>query len=399
MKRLPLGIQTFSKLITDNYIYVDKTKQIHQLLTSGGKYYFLSRPRRFGKSLLISTLNELFSGNKELFKNLYIYDKIQWKPYPIIYIDFAKINYESPEILKASLVKWLCWLGETYNVQLDKNSTYKDNFRDLILRLAQKSRVVVLVDEYDKPIIDHVKNKQLAEQFRDILANFYEVIKASDEHVEFTFLTGVSKFSKVSVFSGLNNLRDITLSRDYATLLGYTQEELQHYFADYIPVMSNESGLDTQVLLDKIRQWYNGYSWDGGNFVYNPYSILSLFTEKWFDNFWFSTGTPSFLIDMLSTRKHRIMEFDNLPLGSYSFDSYSIDRLEVIPLLFQTGYLTIKEVYLKDDKRKYRLAYPNIEVRDSLLLRLLREFTQKDMDVENQEIVDYITETLPKTSP
>jgi hypothetical protein len=378
MKKLPLGIQTFSEIITEDYIYVDKTEDIYNLFAGGGKYYFLSRPRRFGKSLLISTLSDLFSGNKELFKGLWIYDKIEWKRHPVIHIDFSGMQYSNKEELSETLNYLLDENAQKYGIEL-KGKTYDKRFKELIVELSQKERIVVLVDEYDKPIIDFVEEKDTAEANRSTLASFYSTIKAADKHIKFTFLTGVSKFSKVSVFSGLNNLRDITLSRHFPNLLGYTEKELLHYFAGYIEKMAQEWDLQVDLLVSKIREWYNGYSWDGKHFLYNPFSILNLFAEGAFHNFWFSTGTPSFLIKLIKQRQSNIIEFDNLPVSGYSFESYEIDNLEIVPLLFQTGYLTVKESFIKEDTRKFRLSYPNKEVRDSFLTHLFREFTEKDL--------------------
>ena len=221
MKNLPIGIQTFSKFKTGNYLYIDKTREIHQLLAEGGEYYFLSRPRRFGKSLLISTLLEIFSGNKELFKGLWIYDQIPWKKHPVIHLDFMKISFKTPEVLENSLKRFLNDYAGVYGLTVDKERDYKEAFVKLIKELSAKGRVVILIDEYDKPIINYVENQEIekAKEMRNILKNFYGVIKGLDEYLRFVFITGVSKFSKVSVFSDLNNLRDITLSRQFSTLL------------------------------------------------------------------------------------------------------------------------------------------------------------------------------------
>ncbi|MCK4765127.1 MAG: ATP-binding protein [Candidatus Aminicenantes bacterium] len=380
MKKLPLGIQTFSKLITGNYLYVDKTEEIYNLV-NGGEYNFLSRPRRFGKSVLVSTLKEIFSGNKELFKGLWIYDKIEWTQHPVIYIDFSKITNKTPEMLEDALHSLIDTTAADNDIQLSQGVLLKERFVELIKKISAKGRVVILIDEYDKPIIEHIEtdNIETAKNNRRVLKNFFEVIKASDQYLRFVFITGVSKFSKVSVFSGLNNLRDITLSREFSTLLGYTGPELERYFGPYIERMQKKRGITGNRLIDAIREWYNGYSWDGENFVYNPFSILSLFTENIFKNFWFSSGTPGFLIEAIKKQQSKIMDFENLPVKSYIFDYYDFGNLEISALLFQTGYLTVKKITLKNFEETHHLSYPNKEVRDSFLAHLFWEYTQQEM--------------------
>jgi hypothetical protein len=399
MKNLPIGIQTFSKFKTGNYLYIDKTREIHQLLSEGGEYYFLSRPRRFGKSLLVSTLLEIFSGNKELFKDLWIYDKIQWEKYPVIHLDFTEISFKTPEVLENSLKRFVHDYAGHYGLTTDKERDYKEAFVKLIKELSVKGRVVILIDEYDKPIINHVENQEIekAKEMRNVLKNFYGVIKGLDEYLRFVFITGVSKFSKVSVFSDLNNLRDVTLSGQFSTLLGYTEEELQHYFDRHIEIMADELDFSKSRLIENIRKWYNGYSWDGKNFVYNPFSILNLFKEKTFENFWFSTGTPSFLINIIKNKRHDITGFEELPVSSYAFDSFEIDNMDISALLFQTGYLTIKKIYLKREKKRYRLSYPNKEVRDSFLTYLFRDYTQKDVALTSK-VIDRVVEAIEENS-
>lgn len=380
MKHLPLGIQSFATIIKDNYLYIDKTEYIHRLLAEGGKYFFLSRPRRFGKSLLISTLAEIFSGNKELFKGLWIYDKIQWEKYPIIQIDFSVLNYKTPERLEETLGRLMDDLAQSHGVSLDPKRYYNEKFYELIKKISSNGKVIILIDEYDKPIIDRIEDIELAKQNRDILRDFYGVIKNADKDIKFTFITGVSKFSRVSVFSGLNNLRDITLSDEFATLLGYTKDEMTRYFSDRIESLSQSLKLDIRELTGNIKKWYNGYSWDGNNFVYNPHSILNFFTEKSFKNYWFATGTPSFLVELLKGKQKDVREFENKPVGDYVFESYNIESLDTTSLLFQTGYLTIKKSGVRDNlENEYILTYPNKEVRDSLLHHLFGAYTGKEL--------------------
>ena len=382
MKKLPVGIQTFSKIIEGDYLYVDKTEDIFKLLTVGGDYYFLSRPRRFGKSLLISTLKEIFSGNKELFKGLWIYDKIGWEQYPVIHLDFLGLKYGTPEELANTLEFMLKKNAETYGIQL-KEKGYDKQFNELIKKLSQKGKVVILVDEYDKPIINNIEKQDIARENREILRTFYETIKSSDEYIKFALITGVTKFSKVSIFSGLNNLDDITVDDRFSTMLGYTHRELLHYFKDRM----------ADFPVEKIKKWYNGYSWDGKNFLYNPLSILNFFNKGKFDNYWFATGTPTFLTKLIREKQGNIIQFDNLSVSSYAFDSYDIENMEISPLLFQTGYLTIKEIQTKKDKKKYLLTYPNKEVRDSFMTYLFREYTRKDLE-QSTLLLERISEAV-----
>jgi hypothetical protein len=377
-KPLPIGIQSFSKLINGNYLYVDKTEEIHRLVDGGGQYFFISRPRRFGKSLTVSTLYHLFSGNKELFKGLWIYDKIEWKKHPVIYIDLSEISYKTAEILENELNIKMEKIAALYDITLNQQRDYKGKFVDLIENLAGKGDegVIILIDEYDKPIIDHLEagKKDTAKENREVLKNFYSIIKSSDKYLKFVFLTGVSKFSRVSIFSGLNNLNDITLDDKYAALMGYTEDELCRYF----PVKGARGDR-----LEQIRKWYNGYSWDGKNFVYNPFSILLYFEKNRFASYWFATGTPTFLVNTIKEKEIPLQEFEHVEADDSTFESFDIDHLHVTSLLFQTGYLTIKERTidpLDDNATIYYLDYPNREVKESFLKHLLKGFCEKDFN-------------------
>ena len=318
---------------------MDKTRDIYRLMTEGGGYYFMSRPRRFGKSLLISTLAEIFKGRKELFEGLWIHDKIEWREHTVITIDFMSISSETPEALRTSLKQRVLDIAGEFGVRLDEERDYKQTFLELLKKLSSRGKTVILIDEYDKPIIDHIQRADIAAENRDILRTFYEVIKSSDTFLEFVFITGVSKFSKVSIFSGLNNLDDITLDERFSTMMGYTHGELDRYFGEYL------DGWD--VSLEDVRKWYSGYSWDGQSFVYNPLSLMLFLNKKKFGNYWFSTGTPSFLLKLLRENK---------------LD----DRIDLHSLLFQAGYLTIKEIRrISSTRSVYRLSYPNVEVKES----------------------------------
>ena len=258
MKKLPIGIQTFSEIVQEDYLYIDKTETIYHLITSG-KVYFLSRPRRFGKSLLLSTLEAIFKGKKELFKGLWIYDQsFEWKEHPIIRIDFSKKHIENLAELKEFIKLELQDIAEYYHITLVREH-YDDIFAELLKKLAQTGKVVLLVDEYDKPILDHITDIETAKEIQETLKSFYTVIKASDEYLKFIFLTGVSKFSKVGVFSGLNNLNDITMDESFSQLLGYTQEELESNFAEWIIQLAEKQKMTVDEVLAMMKKWYNGY--------------------------------------------------------------------------------------------------------------------------------------------
>ncbi|MFN8577999.1 MAG: AAA family ATPase [Candidatus Sericytochromatia bacterium] len=392
MKKLPLGKQTFKDLITENNVYVDKTKDIFNLLNDNSKYFFLSRPRRFGKSLLITTLEEIFLGNQELFKGLYIYDKIEWKKHPVIRIDFNALTYtEGTEGFKRTLTFKLKSICKNYHLNIESND-YKVIFENLIIELSKINKVVILIDEYDKPIVEVIENIELIKNNKAILKSFYETIKSCDEYIKFCFLTGVSKFSKVSVFSSLNNLKDITLDKKYSTMLGYTQEELKLYFKDRINELSQELEVSYQEAKDILKLWYNGYSWDAKNFVYNPFSILNVLDDKKINNYWFKSGTPTLLIKLIQEKEINVESLHNFVASDALLDSFEIDNIRFESLLFQTGYLTIKEIKNpKSPHRKYILDYPNMEVEDSLLTSILVGITSYRND---QIVIDDLTEKI-----
>ncbi|MDR0832720.1 MAG: ATP-binding protein [Candidatus Symbiothrix sp.] len=377
MKNLPIGIQSFAKLRNSDNLYIDKTEQIHSLITSGTTY-FLSRPRRFGKSLLVSTLEAVFKGQKELFKGLWIEDKVDWTElnHPVIRIDFGGTSNRSPEGLANSLNDLVTATALDYDVNLEKEEL-SDRFAELIakLHISTGYQTVILIDEYDKAILDNLSEPEIMEGNKKVLHDFYQVMKAADEHLRFIFLTGVSKFSGVTIFSGLNNLNDITLSAKYANICGYTQEELETNFADYLIDLGDSLGMEHQDLLDTIRNWYDGYSWDGKTAIYNPFSILCLFENKRITNYWFRTGTPTFLVELLKRRNQLTPVLEPLILDDSAFDSFDPQNISEIPLLFQTGYLTIKHIKLIQGIAQYTIDMPNLEVKDSLLRYLLSAYS------------------------
>lgn len=387
MKEYPLGIQTFSEIIERNLLYIDKTQQIFQLL--GKKYCFYARPRRFGKSLMLSTIKALYQGKKELFKGLWIEHKWDWsKIHPAIHIGFSSMGHRVIGLEKA-IHQRLDHIAKDHNITL-KDADYTSKFMELIKAVAkQKGKIVLLIDEYDKPIIDYLGDEvDLAEQNRLILKSFYSVIKDCDPYIEFMIITGVSKFSKVSIFSELNNLTDITFHRRYATLTGITQEELAENFKAEIKEFAPFFKMTEKELMDKIKRWYNGYSWDGQHFLYNPYSILAFFDFREFKNFWFETGTPSFLLQIM--KQQGIIKVNDLIVDNSIFSSYSIRRLETIPILFQTGYLTVKS---RKENDVYVLDYPNLEVRDSMMRSLIGELSYGETAFGRPMIL-HVRETL-----
>ncbi len=375
MKKLPLGIQTFSEIITGKYLYVDKTREIFSLINSG-KYFFLSRPRRFGKSLLVSTLKEIFLGKRDLFSGLFIYDKLDWLEYPVIHIDFSVIAHGDSRILQIALAEFFEETALTHGVSITKTAL-SDQFNNLIKALHKKyqQKVVVLVDEYDKPILDVIGETEKAKRNRNILRDIFSILKGSDQHLQFVFITGVSKFSKVSIFSGLNNLKDITLSPDYSNILGLTDDDLKRSFKDRLPGLAQIEELSGNQLLEKIKYWYNGYSWDGVNRVYNPTSILNLFFDNRFSNYWFATGTPTFLVKLIKEKKMDIASIENKLVGEYTFENFDVDNIEIYSLLFQSGYLTVSGITKKRGVIQYLLKTPNFEVKESLLNYLLASFS------------------------
>ncbi|MDR1820386.1 MAG: ATP-binding protein [Methanobrevibacter sp.] len=372
LQELPISIQSFRKLRVNNYLYVDKTKEIFEL-AKNEKSYFLSRPRRFGKSLLVSTFENLFLGKKELFNGLYIYDKWDWnETYPVIRIDLGGGMLRSGNDLKEYLSNILDETATKYAVNL-KYKKIDSKFRELInkLQIKYENNAVVLVDEYDKPILDNVAYSDVRDDIKEILHDFYQILKSQDDNLRFVFLTGVSKFVGTSIFSGLNSPDDLTLNNKFSTICGYTGEELEYYFTDYILVLGERYDVDKETILENIKLFYNGYSWDGKNFLYNPQSILSLFNNMFFNNYWFKTGTPTFLLKLLKGKFALNKVFSQVKAGFEISDSYDPETIPLVPLMFQSGYLTIKNIETIDFEHNYVLNIPNKEVRDSLIKYLL----------------------------
>ena len=372
MKNLPIGIQTFAKIRDkeENYIYIDKTDLALNLINSSG-YYFLSRPRRFGKSLFLDTLKDIFEGKKELFEGLYIYDKWDWeRTYPVIKISFGAGVIEDRYDLDKRVLNIIKDNQEKLQIECKDIKDSRECFLQLI-KLAYekyKQKVVILIDEYDKPILDNVTDKKLSKKIRDRLKNIYSVIKDSDQYVKFAFLTGVSKFSRVSLFSGLNNLEDISLDERYATICGYTHKDVETHFEERL------DGVD----LVELKKWYNGYNFLGDG-VYNPFDILLFFSKgKSYRNYWFETGNPSFLIEVLKQKKYFLPNLEDVAVSESDLGSFDVDDIKIETLLFQTGYLTIKKVETLFNRRIYKLTYPNLEVRTALNETIFRYLLSDD---------------------
>ena len=362
-RRLPIGIQTFREVREEDCYYVDKTAYIGRLLGEG-KHYFLSRPRRFGKSLFLDTLKELFEGNEPLFAGLDIHDRWDWSVrHPVLRLDFSSGPFTEPGYLQANLIDQLTAIERRSGI-VAESATVPGCFARQLEALHERSgqRVAVLIDEYDKPILDALEVPEVARANRDLLRGLYSTVKFADAHIRFTFITGVSKFSKVSLFSGLNNLKDITLDPRYSALCGYTEADLDTVFAPELP------GLDRE----QIRDWYNGYSWRGDETVYNPFDILLLFDSREFKAHWFETGTPTFLVETLCKRHISSLELGEMVGSDELLSTFDVDDIAIEALLFQTGYLTITDAEDLGGRRFYQLGYPNREVRQALNESLLR---------------------------
>ena len=370
------------EIITGDYIYIDKTQYVYDLINDA-KYYFLSRPRRFGKSLLLDTIAEAFSGCRELFKGLWIYESgYSFEKHPVLRLDMSNISNDTPDALKESLAFAINERisAEGFNIV---SGNLPDLFKTLIKYLHDKyaQSVVVLIDEYDKPILDHLQDDETAEANRAVLGGFYGILKSLGPYLKFVFITGVTKFTKTSIFSGLNNLYDITLDRKYANICGVAVVDLDKYFGGHIEELAGSRGFGHGGdISDEILAWYDGYSWDGQTRVINPYSLLSFFMRKSFESYWYASGTPSFLIDILKRKPAAFLALRNLEIRERSLDSFDIKKTGLASLLFQTGYLTVKKVLYEARPPIYMLDIPNLEVREAFYMNIIAEFTEQGLD-------------------
>ena len=358
---------TFEDTIRGNYLYIDKTEYFYQQVKEEKGFYFLSRPRRFGKSLSVSILKNIFKGNKELFKGLKIYDMLyDWKPYPVINLNISKTDCSSAEQLNKGLSIILHDNARELGIELSDETKSGYLFGELINKAKDLGKVVILIDEYDKPLVENIYAPHI-EDIRQVLENFYINIKASDEHLRFVFMTGVTKFSKVSVFSKLNNLRDITMSEAFATMYGYTQDEVEHYFSDRIDALADKNKVDRIEYREKIQKWYNGFRFHkNATTVYNPVSLGMFFNEGGeFSNYWFSTGSPSFIFKVLKQQEFDFYNEIKDEIQGVMLDSFDVANMSILPLLLQTGYLTIESGSIMMGQPYYKLNFPNYEIENA----------------------------------
>ena len=390
-RKLPVGIQSFEKLRTDKYLYVDKTEHLFRLILTSSPY-FLSRPRRFGKSLFLSTLAAYFLGKKDLFQGLYI-EKAEeeraksegsepWTGYPVLYLDFNMGRYDLPDSLNESLEYFLRAEETRFGIQ-ENDLSFGKRFAFLIQTAYEKTgkKVVILVDEYDKPLLQTMYvNEALNEEFRSTLKSFYSVLKTCDQYIRFSFLTGVTKFSKISIFSDLNNLQDISLHESYSSICGITEKELHLTFKPEIEALAEKEKISYESCVELLKKRYDGYLFAGvGESVYNPFSILNVFSANNAGSYWFATGTPTFLVNYLKDAYYNIPDLDgNVELDEAGLADYRADTKNPLPILFQAGYLTIKE-YIRE-AALYRLGFPNDEVRYGFLKNLLPDYTSLRTD-------------------
>ena len=394
LRELPIGIQSFEKLRERNLPYVDKTQYIIPLLRGGG-IYFLSRPRRFGKSLFLSTLQAYFEGNKALFVGLALEQaelalaalekREAWQKYPILYLDLNGASYSSitdlENILETHLVAWEQLYGDA-----PEEKTYARRFEGVIKRAYQKTgqQVVFLVDEYDKPLLESVVNKELYETYRSMLYGLYSNIKNCDRYLRFVFLTGVSRFGKLTIFSGLNNLNDISMDAAYAGICGITEEELVAYFTPEITALAEALQLTHEATIAALKKHYDGYLFcRRGEHVYNPFSLLNVLKKLEFDDYWYATGTPTFLVKYLQTLNYFLPDLEHdVEMGMSGLQVSPIEAKSPIPILFQAGYLTIREY--RPDEGIYRLGFPNEEVRFGFLKNLLQNYAPEIEDASSE---------------
>ena len=399
-QKYPIGVQNFEKIILENYLYVDKTDLIYKLI-EGSPYYFLSRPRRFGKSLFLSTLEAFFLGKKELFRGLSIdrHDDIEWKEYPVFHLDFNVQNYAQDEesldqILDNSLRKW----EKLYDVTYNKDS-YSLRFARVIQAAYEKTgcQVVILIDEYDRPLMQNINNGSLQDLFRNTLKGFFGVLKSCDQYIKFGFLTGVTKFGRVSVFSDLNNLQDLTMEPDFNAICGITESEMLTYMRPGIEQLAEKLRLGFKETCVMLKSNYDGYrfSEEETEGIYNPYSLLNVLKSRRFTDYWFMTGTPTLLIDLLRNSRVDIADLEGATRTEIELSGIDTMRLDPVPLLFQTGYLTIKGTFRDGRRTKYRLGFPNEEVESGFMDALLPYYVNTDdfdEDFNISSVIDALRE-------
>ena len=388
--KYPIGIQNFEKLRREDYVYVDKTELIWKMVSEGA-YYFLSRPRRFGKSLLISTLEAFFSGQRDLFKGLYVESvDWDWQEYPIMHLDLNTEKYESVQVLSDRLDLFLSVNEDVYG-RNEYEKSLGARFEGVMRRAFEKTgkQVVVLVDEYDKPMLQAIGNDALQTEFRDTLKAFYGALKSSDRYIKFAFLTGVTKFGKVSVFSDLNNLTDLSFDHRYTELCGITKRELHQYFDDSVSELAKANGMTQEECYEHLKRDFDGYRFSiEGPGMYNPFSVLNTLSSKRFKDYWFETGTPSFLVYQLQKTGYPLDAMTTEELSTTILNSIDIMDDNPLPLLYQSGYLTLKGYNKEFDE--YRLGFPNREVEEGFIKYLLPFYTPKTREKSRYSISRFV---------
>ncbi len=382
--KYPIGIQSFERIIEDGYVYIDKTDLIYSL-THGGSIYFLSRPRRFGKSLLVSTLKNYYLGNKELFKGLKI-DRLEkdWNVHPVFHVDFNGANFTQAGVLETMLDDYIDKWEKQYDIHTNPGLGVGLRFRDILCAVHEQTgrRAVVLIDEYDKPILDVLDVDTLLEDsHRNVLKAFYSVFKVADSHLQFVLLTGVTKFSQVSVFSGFNQPKDISMDARYETLCGITQEELDGYFVDPISAMAERNRCSFEEMKSLLKQKYDGYHFsDNMTDVYNPFSLLNALDSLRLQDYWFSSGTPTYLIRLLAHFNENMNELTGRYYSPEEFIDYKADVEQPLPMIYQSGYLTIKDYNMR--RNTFLLDFPNNEVKNGFLTAIATSYLQPKKRVE-----------------
>ncbi len=392
LKNLPIGIQDFEKLRKENYLYVDKTALMHRLVSTGS-YYFLSRPRRFGKSLLISTLKAYFLGKKDLFEGLAVEQLEQkWTVHPVLHLDLNTAKYKEQGKLNAVLDKALSAWEKIYDIK-PQAKDFGMRFEDVIQTAYEKTgeRVVILVDEYDKPLLETIGNEALQEDYRATLKSFYGALKSKDGCIKFAMLTGVTKFGKVSVFSDLNNLKDISLDNRYYNLCGIDEEELHGVFEPYVQRLADSQNVTLDKAYSDLKRYYDGYHFtEETPGMYNPFSVLNALDSLKFDSYWFETGTPSYLVELLKRSDYNLWDLLNEAISSNVLNSIDSSSSNPIPVIFQSGYLTISGY--DEEFKLYSLDFPNEEVRQGFLLYLLPYYTSVSENKTGFQIKNFVKE-------
>jgi hypothetical protein len=391
LKNMPIGVQDFEKLRNGNYLYVDKTALVYRLVSTGS-YYFLSRPRRFGKSMLLSTLHAYFSGKKELFEGLAI-DKLEkdWIEYPVLHLDLNTSEYKTEDDLRNKLSSYLDDWEQQYG--RDNRISLGDRFEGVIRRAYEKTgqRVVILVDEYDKPVLQAIENDKLQDTFRSILKGFYGALKSMDAYIKFAFLTGVTKFNKVSVFSDLNNLEDISLDKPYASICGITDEEIDTVLVPYVQRLAEANNLSFDDVRKELRLQYDGYHFVYNSVaVYNPFSLLNTFKKNEFNNYWFETGTPSYLVYLLKKYHYKLDDMASAQVSDKALRGIQSQSSDPIPMIYQSGYLTI--VGYNPTYKLYQLGIPNKEVEDGFYNYLLPNYANVSESQTEFYIANFVEE-------